>query len=319
MRAGALAMTFEPTPPGGLRVRRAELRAGDVVGGHRIVASVGRDRIGVGYVGEHVASGRRALIKVLRPEGAGSPAVIQRFFAGARAAAALHHPGVAAIHDFGFTEDELAYVVTELLDGESLADLLRRGARPSLPVALGVLRQVAAALGAAHDRGLVHGGLAASSVLLVGGEPSTVKLLDLGVARLGPDGGAPADPRDDLYALGCLGFEVLAGRPPFVAGSAYELAEAHLSALPPDVREHAAEVPAEVAALVDRLLAKDRAVRFQTAHDLAAALDELAARAGLDLVATAQRPRAHPPAARRWWAAVAALVLAAGLALARCT
>lgn len=324
-------MTADSNPPGGpRRPRRVELHLGDIVGGHRIVGALGRGSVGVVHVGEHLTRGTRAAIKVLRPEVSRSPELVQQFFADARAAATLRHPGIVAVHDFGYTEDELAYVVTELLEGVSLEQHLREVGRMTVPAAVRLVREIAVALAAAHDRGIVHGGLDASSVFLAsrGSARPSIKLLDFGVARLRAGLPVPRDPRGDLYSLGCLCFELLAGRPPFIAGSAYELTAAHLAIPPPDLREHAHDVPADLAAMVDRLLAKTPSLRFQSGHELLAALDETIARVESASVSASAAGAPTPPTvpvarARRHALAIAATVLivaaALALALTRCT
>ena len=306
------ALTTEQTVTERPRVRRRGLLdVGEVVGGYRIVASLGGGGMGVVYVAEHLLLGRRAAIKVLRPELSRAPDVVQRFFAEARAVTTIRHPGIVEVYDFGYTEDELAYLVMELLDGVSLADRLEREHR--LPIATAVLltRRVALALAAAHDQGIVHRDIKPDNVFLVidgeGGPVPQIKLLDFGIARLLDDGprnaletsqgvvlGTPAymspeqchgvepcDHRSDLYALGCVCFEMLTGRPPFAADSAFEIMTAHVAAPPPDLREHAADAPAALAAIVDRLLAKDPGHRFQSARELIAALDATIARHGV--------------------------------------
>ena len=304
--------------------RRFELDVGETVGGYRVVASLGGGGMGVVYVAEHLLLGRRAAIKVLRPELSHSADLVQRFFAEARATTQVRHPGIVEVYDFGYTEDELAYLVMELLDGVSLAERLERDHHLPFAAAILIARRIALALSAAHERGIVHRDVKPDNIFLIrdgdGGPVPQIKLLDFGIARLVEEGalagrktstgvvmGTPiymspeqcqstgqCDHRSDLYSFGCLWFEMMTGQPPFVADSAFELMAAHISTPPPDVRDHAEDVPAEVAAIIERLLAKDPRDRFQTARELIAALDAAIERHGVERRSAAMATIAAP-------------------------
>jgi serine/threonine-protein kinase len=301
---------------------------GEAVGGYRIIAELGGGGMGVVYVGEHVLLGRRAAIKVLRPEHSHQPELVQRFFSEARATTAIRHPGIVEVYDFGYTEDELAFLVMELLEGVSLGRRLAHGQTFPLPVALALSRRIALALSAAHACGIVHRDVKPDNIFLIrdgdGGPIAQVKLLDFGIARLVEGGvrsarqtntgvvmGTPTymspeqcrgagecDHRSDLYSLGCVMFEMLAGRPPFAGDSLGELLISHISVPAPDVREHAAGVPADVAALIDRLLAKDPAQRLDSAQALVAALDGAIERHGVERRSSAMATVAAPAPGR---------------------
>jgi serine/threonine protein kinase len=139
---------------------------GAALGTYTIERELGRGGMGAVYVGSHSLLGRRAAIKVLLPELSRNQAVVNRFFNEARAATAIKHPGIVEIYDFGFATDGSAYIVMELLAGESLADRLRRGRLP-LATAIQIARQTAAALGAAHRAGIVHRDLKPDNIYLV--------------------------------------------------------------------------------------------------------------------------------------------------------
>src|SRR5688572_842351 len=161
---------------------------GRVLGSYRIDRELGRGGMGQVYLAEHVKIGKRAAIKVLLPERAGDPALVQRFFNEARAAAGIRHPGMVEVFDFGTDEGGRSYLIMEWLDGESLAERLRRG-RPSHAQALDIARQVAGALAAAHAQEIIHRDLKPDNLFLVPDAAVAsglrVKVLDFGIAKLG--------------------------------------------------------------------------------------------------------------------------------------
>jgi tRNA A-37 threonylcarbamoyl transferase component Bud32 len=272
---------------------------GAALGTYTIERELGRGGMGAVYVGSHSLLGRRAAIKVLLPELSRNQAVVNRFFNEARAATAIKHPGIVEIYDFGFATDGSAYIVMELLAGESLADRLRRGRLP-LATAIQLARQTAAALGAAHRAGIVHRDLKPDNIYLVPDAETAigerVKLLDFGIAKLAdagevgrthagsvmgtpqymaPEqcrGAADLDHRADLYALGCVLHEMVAGAPPFGGDAAGVVLGAHLHLPPPPLRAIAPHATAELEALVLRLLAKHPAQRPASADALVAEL-----------------------------------------------
>ncbi len=199
----------------------------------------------------------------------------ERFRAEARHAGGLHHPGIAAVHDFGESADGVsAWIVMELVDGEPLSDLLAREGRLPVDRALDVVAQAADALQAAHALGVVHRDVKPGNLMVT--PDGTVKVTDFGIALstsgdqttgvigtaayLSPEqaGGRPVSPASDVYALGVVAFECLAGTRPFPGPSPVEVARQHLSAPPPPLPD---DVPRAVRALVARCLEKDPAAR----------------------------------------------------------
>ncbi len=281
--------------------------------------------MGVVYVAEHVSMGRRACVKVLKPEYTQDEEIVARFFNEARAAASIQHPGIVDIFDFGTHDDGHAYIVMELLPGESLASRLERVGTLAPPDALRLVRQTAGALAAAHDKHIVHRDLKPDNIFLSpdpevpGGE--RVKLLDFGIAKLVDKGmadsvrtrtgaviGTPTymspeqcegagevDHRSDIYSLACIYYELLTGRPPFVHRGAGRIIAAHIHEQPRSARALDPSVPAAVDTFVMRCLAKRRDDRPGSMREVLRALDALGDESGpLELAVTPPGPRPTP-------------------------
>ena len=288
------------------RARRGET-IGQQIGNYRIVSKIGEGGMGVVYLAEHLLIGRRAAVKVLLPELSSREDLVQRFFNEARAATAVKHPGIVEVYDFGY-QNGAAYIVMEHLEGESLEERLgRMGVMPAADV-LRLGRHIVGELAAAHEAGIVHRDLKPDNVFVVadpgvdGGERT--KLLDFGIAKLGAQGGPASyktrtgavlgtpsymspeqckgagevDHRADLYAVGCMLFEMLCGQCPFEAEGAGEVLAMHIYEPPPALRALEPSVPVELEALVRQLLAKEPGQRVQGAAELGERLDRLAGR-----------------------------------------
>ena len=220
------------------------LAQGATIGAYRILGRLGEGGMGAVYLAEHTLLSRRAAIKVLLPSLTASEEDIQRFFIEARAVSMISDPGIVQIFDFGHHSDGRAFIVMELLDGESLTRRLRRIRRFAVIDCLRLVQLTCTALEAAHRKGIVHRDLKPGNLFLVadravpGGE--RVKVLDFGIAKLsGDDPGRPrtregmlmgtpafmspeqcrcsgdVDHRSDIYAVGCVMFAMLTGRSPF--------------------------------------------------------------------------------------------------------
>lgn len=280
---------------------------GRSVGNYQLVSKIGEGGMGVVYLARHLTLGRPAAVKVLLPEMSANPDIVARFFNEARAATAARNPGIVEIFDFGFADERSAYIVMEYLEGESLAARVRRG-RSTVTATLMIVRAIARALQAAHQLGIVHRDLKPDNVFLVpdaelpSGE--RVKLLDFGIAKLAsgitetshtrtgtvmgtptymaPEqcrGAGSVDHRADLYALGCIAYQMLCGQPPFVAEGAGEIIARHLYFQPQPLRTHRPDLRGEVDEFVLWLLQKDPGARPSTATDVVHAVDRLAAAA----------------------------------------
>jgi eukaryotic-like serine/threonine-protein kinase len=228
---------------------------------------------------------RPVAVKLLRPEYSGDPDTLARFRAEARHAAAVSHPGIAHVYDYGEGgPDGSPFLVMELVDGPSLTELLARGPLDAVQT-LDVVAQAAAALAAAHAAGLVHRDVKPGNLLVTPG--GTVKITDFGIAYaagsapltrtgalvgtpayLAPErvAGAPATPASDLYSLGIVAYECLAGTPPFT-GTPMQIALAHQRKPVPPLR---GGVPGPVATFVAELTAREPAGRPRSAADVAA-------------------------------------------------
>ena len=277
---------------------------GQTIGQYRVTGLIGQGGMGAVYAGEHALLGRPAAIKVLLPELSQKQDIVMRFFNEARAATAIRHPGIVEIYDFGWTPEGAAFIVMEHLEGETLARRATRGRMPWAMV-LAITRQIAGALGAAHGKGIVHRDLKPDNIFLVrdpevpGGE--RIKLLDFGIAKLAGDTsttahvtktgalmgtptymapeqcrGVVVDHRADLYALGCIVFELCTGQPPFQGEGTGDVIGAHIHVPPPTLASLGARVPPAVELLVGRLLMKAPAKRVQSADELIRGIDAIA-------------------------------------------
>jgi tRNA A-37 threonylcarbamoyl transferase component Bud32 len=273
---------------------------GSRLGRYRIMSKLAEGGMGAVYLAMHELMGREVIVKVLLPQLSMERDIIERFFNEARAMGNLNHPGIVAIFDLDFAEDGRAYIVMERLQGETLHQRLRRVQRMSVAQAVDVTRQLASALGAAHGRGVVHRDLKPSNIFLCE-DPEVpgrerVKVLDFGVAKLaqqqsamvtraGAIVGTPGymapeqcrdsstvDHRADLYALGCIMYGCLCGRPPFV-GDTVEVLAAQLRDAPAPPRALDPSLPTWLDELILRLLEKDPGRRLQSCAQLVEALD----------------------------------------------
>ncbi len=275
------------------------------IGQYRIVRKIGAGGMGCVYLGEHILLGRRAAIKTLLPSLSVHREIVDRFFNEARATSAINDHGVVQIFDFGYHVDGTAYIVMELLEGESLQARLERLGRLPASQALRIARQVAASLAAAHERGIVHRDLKPENIFLIrdpeARDGERTKILDFGICKLAEDdtaltqsgttmgtpiymspeqcrGAGGVDHRSDVYALGCVLFHILTGEPPFQGEGAGEYIVAHLQRPPPRASTIAPDLPSPVDELLERCLAKSPDHRFQSMVELQHAIERVLAR-----------------------------------------
>jgi serine/threonine-protein kinase len=277
---------------------------------YRIDALIDRGSMGRVYVGEHVLMHKRVAIKVLHRELTSVPEFVTRFEREARAAANIDSDHVVAATDFGKLPDGAVFLVLEFIEGKNLRDEITEGAMP-VTRALHIGRQIASALASAHSLGIVHRDLKPENVMLVEkpGDEDFVKVLDFGIAKVpigemaveedGPSSrpitkagmvfgtpeymppeqalGQDVDERADIYSLGVMIYEMLAGVRPFLADSQVAVLGQQLSRDAPPIRERAPGtfVPPPVERLVMRLLAREAKNRPQTARDVLDDIDKL--------------------------------------------
>jgi eukaryotic-like serine/threonine-protein kinase len=279
---------------------------GTTLGNFRIVARIGAGGMGEVWLAEHQLLGSRAAIKVLLPETSGQPRFVDRFFAEARAASRIQDPGIVTVLDFGWHEGR-AYIVMEYLQGQSLAARLGMDRLPEVE-AVRIIQQCAISMAAAHAAGIIHRDLKPDNIFLVadpavpGGE--RVKILDFGIAKLLDDpapsgtatprtvtgtimgtpsymspeqcrGAGDVDHRTDIYSLGCVLFQLVTGRVPFIAPTPGEMIASHLRQEPPVPSSLVAGLSPALDALIARCLAKDPEQRFATMTELVRAGAEI--------------------------------------------
>ncbi len=276
------------------------------VEGYVVKARLGVGGMGIVYEGHHEVIGKRAAIKVLRPEFAESPEQLQRLVSEARAVNQVGHRGIIDVFAYGQLPDGRQCIVMEYLDGQPLEDVLKglraKGQRMPLAEVLEILDEVLSALNAAHEAGVVHRDLKPSNIFLVRQRDARfVKLLDFGIAKLGALGGstpvsrasmiagtptymapeqargAAAAPTMDLYSVGVIAFELLCNQPPFDSDSVMGMLMMHAESKPKKPSQLRSEVPDAVDELVLRLLAKAPAERFRTAEHCRAEVVKLKA------------------------------------------
>ena len=265
---------------------------GDVLGGrYRLVELLGQGGMATIYRATDSELGRDVAVKVLHPEYGHDPDFVARFRQEAHAAASLSHPGIVGVYDFG-TDDAGPYLVMELVDGEDLAALIRRNGPLPPRQAARLVAEVARALDAAHERGIVHRDVKPGNIMLTAN--GRVKVTDFGIARAWADArltlpgttlgsvhyfspeqalGEPTTAASDIYSLGIVLFELLTGRRPWEGDSAASVAMARISASPPSASEVRPSVPPALDAIDRKAMAPEAADRFASAGAMAEALE----------------------------------------------
>jgi hypothetical protein len=324
-----------------------ELPAGEMVGEYRVERKIGQGGMGIVYGAVHPLIGKRAAIKVLSRQLCMQPEAVERFVTEARAVNQIGHPNIVDVFSFGNLPDGRSYFVMEWLEGKSLAERLRKGRVP-LPELYVIVDEIAEALEAAHAKRIVHRDLKPDNIFLVAapGGKTKVTLLDFGIAKLLDDSseritktrtgslmgtplyvapeqarGYEIDARVDIYSLGAVMFEMVTGRPPFVADNAMDVVSMHLHDDPPRASAATSGVPVALDEVLLAMLAKEPDQR-PTLAQLREVLTSL--RSGGGDVALAPAPRAksnelaatETPPARRFWLAIAAGVVVLGGAVA---
>ena len=318
---------FCPRDGATLRAPKSDDLVGQVVADrYHIVSKIGEGGMGQVYLAEHVRMKRKSAVKVMSPRLAQDPDAIQRFNREASNACQIAHPNVAAVYDFGETDEGMIYLAMEYIEGEPLTNVIRRqGALPAARAA-DITRQTADGLGAAHELGIVHRDLKPDNIMIARRRDGAdfVKVVDFGIAKaiegddqkvtktglavgtpeyMSPEqlAGDRLDPRTDIYSLGLVSFAMFTGSLPFPAVTSKEAMIMRLTERPRTLAQMRPDVawPASLQRVFDLALANDSRSRYQDVtefgRDVVSAAAELRSAAGSE-VGTAVMPRLDTPA-----------------------
>ena len=271
---------------------------------YRVIRKLGEGGMGVVYLAEHVFIEKKVALKILSEDFARKPELVKRFMQEAKAASKIGHENIVDITDFGETASGSVFFAMEFLDGMDLAQFIEKNSPMQIDRTREIMNQICRALGAAHSKGIVHRDLKPENIFLIEreGKRDFVKILDFGIAKMNavddessrltrtgmifgtPEYMSPEqakgdrpDHRVDIYAAGCILYEMLTGDVPFHAETFMGVLTKHMfeEAVPPSKREPSAGFSPAIDKVVARALAKDRAYRFQTMKEFAIALSEI--------------------------------------------
>jgi serine/threonine protein kinase len=263
---------------------------GSVVGNYKIIDKIGEGGMGAVFKGVDLMLEREVAIKMLRPELARQPNVVERFRTEAVTLAKLNHPNVATLHSF-FRQGDDFFMVMEFVRGETLDNVIRQRGAMACDQAVSLFCQALEGIDHAHKMGIVHRDIKPANMMLT--DTGSIKVMDFGIARvLGTDRltkaghligtveymspeqvrGEETDARSDIYSLGILLYEMLTGRVPFNSTSEYELMRCQIEDAPTPPRAFAPHIPLPVEQAIMRALAKKREARYQSASDFRAML-----------------------------------------------
>jgi serine/threonine-protein kinase len=266
------------------------MQAGNVVGNYKVIDKIGEGGMGAVFKGIDLMLEREVAIKMLRPELASQPEVVERFRSEAVTLAKLNHPNIATLYSF-LRQGEDFFMVMEFVRGETLDSLIRRSGAMPCDRAITLFCQALEGIDHAHRMGIVHRDIKPANMMLT--EMGTLKVMDFGIARvlgtsrmtkqgnivgtieyMSPEQvrGQETDARSDIYSLGILLYEMLTGRVPFSSDSEYDLMKMQIEDAPPPPRVFSNQIPQAVEQAIMRSLAKRSEARFQGAAELRNAL-----------------------------------------------
>ena len=263
---------------------------GRTIGDFQVLRKLGQGGMGQVYLARQLSLKRDVALKILRDDLAANPTALKRFQAEAEAVARVAHTNIVQVFAVG-EQEGLRYMALEFVDGRNLRDYLARKGPPDLPIAISLVRQVAAALHRASELGLVHRDIKPENILIT--RKAEVKVADFGLSRyfagdaeavhltqsgetvgtplyMSPEQvqGSPVDHRSDIYSLGVTSYHLLAGRPPFTGTTPFDVAVQHVQADPPALATVRPDLPADLCAVVHKMMAKRPEDRYQTARDV---------------------------------------------------
>jgi TolB-like protein/Tfp pilus assembly protein PilF len=284
---------------------RADSLIGETIGHYKISEPIGTGGMGEVYLATDIVAGRKAALKLLPMRFTGDAERLKRFHQEAHAVVGLNHPNILTVYEIG-EDHSIHYIASELIEGETLRQRLMRG-RMQLSEAIDIAIQVASALAAAHQAGIVHRDIKPENVMLR--PDGYVKVLDFGIAKLAEQEvpvtiprdealllvetnlgsvlgtvrymspeqacGAQVDKSTDIWSLGVVLYEMVTGHVPFTGDTPREVMSAILESEPPPLTRYIAHPPAELQQIISKTLRKDRKKRYRSAHDLLKALKDL--------------------------------------------
>ena len=304
------AGSFIETSAVGLATRiiengQADLLVGQTIGHYKISESIGTGGMGEVYLATDITAGRKAALKLLPMRFTGDAERLKRFQQEAHAVVGLNHPNILTVYEIG-EDHSTHYIASELIEGETLRQRLMRGPM-QLSEAVDVAIQVASALAAAHEAGIVHRDIKPENIMLR--PDGYVKVLDFGIAKLAEQEvpvtmprdealllvetnlgsilgtvrymspeqacGAQVDKSTDIWSLGVVLYEMVTGHAPFTGDTPREVMSSILEKEPPPLTSYIAHTPAELQQIISKTLRKDREERYQSAHELLKALKDL--------------------------------------------
>ncbi len=276
---------------------------------YEVISFIGSGGMGLVYLVRDKQLDSVMALKMMQPRHKRDPEIIMRFKQEAQLVRSLNHENVVVVHDVGITDQGCFYLIMDYISGISLAELISQQGKVPLDRALSIFHQSCSAVAHAHERGIIHRDLKPSNIMLARneGEPDAVKIVDFGIAKLAPPEGGPdfqitrsgqlfgsplymspercmgkpLDARSDIYSIGCVMYEALTGRPPFVGATVYEIFYKHMQQKLERIGKVAADPQVSVGMedIVFTCMAKDPSQRYQSMSDLLESLERVRASA----------------------------------------